>query len=98
MLKTNTTLTHLHLSKNEIGNEGRKLLANILAHHNTTLKLLDLQANKLVSDSSVDPLIQMLKHNQSLEKLSVRDCNLSWESKSKLREAIREKMNFSLRL
>ncbi|CAF1455355.1 unnamed protein product, partial [Rotaria sordida] len=89
MLKSNTTLTHLHLDYNQISDNGVQLLADALAHHNVTLQVLLLNGNKHVTDSSVDYFIDMLEHNQSLRELNVYDCNLSKIGKSFLRRAIK---------
>ncbi|CAF2958853.1 unnamed protein product [Rotaria sp. Silwood2] len=77
ILKRNRTLTDLWLYNNQIGDQGVQLLANVLLNDNCNLKHLDLQWNKLVTDSSVNSLVKMLERNRSLERLNLRKCNLS---------------------
>ncbi len=98
MLKTNQTLRRLNLSENNIGDQGVQLLANALNRHNRTLIHLDLNSNKLESDSTVDSLINMLNYNRSLEQLRVCNCNLSETSKMRLRDAAKLKQYFTLRI
>jgi hypothetical protein len=96
MLKTNRTLTHLWLEQNHIGDRGIQFLAGILARHNWSLKCLSLFSNKLVSDSSVTALVDMLRLNQSLQKLDISDCNLTEIGEVKLQEIIKSKQDFQL--
>jgi len=96
MLKTNRTLTHLWLQKNHITNRGLELLAGMLARHNWSLELLSLASNKSISDSTVNALVDMLKLNQSLQKLDVDECNLTDLAETKLREIVQSKKDFEL--
>jgi Ran GTPase-activating protein (RanGAP) involved in mRNA processing and transport len=96
MLKTNRTITWLALAGNQIGDRGVQLLANTLAHQNTSLLVLSLHVNKSISDVSVTAITNMLQHNKSLKKLWMQDCNISDEGKTKLREAAKIKQGFSL--
>ncbi len=98
MLKTNTTLIELWLPWNRISDQGVQLLAKALIHHNTSLKRLSLDLNKLVSDLSVDFLVDVLNHNQSLTALHVRDCKLSKAGKEKLHEVEKSNKNIELNL
>jgi hypothetical protein len=96
MLKTNRTITWLALAGNQIGDRGVQLLADTLAHQNTSLLVLSLHVNKSISDASVNAITNMLQHNKSLKKLWMQDCNISEEGKAKLREAAKIKQGFSL--
>ncbi|CAF0977089.1 unnamed protein product [Rotaria sp. Silwood1] len=96
MLKINRTVTWLALAGNQIGDRGVRLLANTLAHQNSTLLVLSLHVNKSISDESINVIIDMLQHNKSLKKLWIYDCNISEYGKMKLREATKSKQNFSL--
>ncbi|CAF1552967.1 unnamed protein product [Rotaria sp. Silwood1] len=98
MLRTNQTLTELWLSDNEIGNQGVKLLANILINYNRKLKVLVLSFNIFITDASIDYFLQMLEHNQTLEQLSINNCNLSEMSKMKLQEKANRKKIFKIEL
>jgi Ran GTPase-activating protein (RanGAP) involved in mRNA processing and transport len=91
MLQRNEKLTHLWLDSNIIGDRGVQLLADALTHHNTSLEQLYLNGNKLVTDSSVDSLVLMLKTNQSLTIFEISDCNLSEAGKAKLRDVEKAK-------
>jgi Ran GTPase-activating protein (RanGAP) involved in mRNA processing and transport len=96
MLKTNQTITWLALAGNQIGDRGVQLLADTLAHKNTSLLVLSLHVNKSISDASIDAITNMLQYNKSLKKLWMQDCNISDEGKRKLREAAKIKQGFSL--
>ncbi len=96
MLKTNGTLTDLWLYNNQIADEGVEYLADILRNNNRILKHLDLQWNKLVTDSSVASLVIMLDRNRVLERLNLRKCNLSVAGKMQLLQAIAERKDFKL--
>jgi hypothetical protein len=98
MLKTNRTLSTLLLPRTRISDQGVKLLANALMQHNTSLKMLSLDVNDLVTDSSVSFLIDMMNQNESLQKLHVRDCKLSRAGKARLHEVGESKQNFELNL
>jgi Ran GTPase-activating protein (RanGAP) involved in mRNA processing and transport len=96
MFKRNTTLAYLLISYNQISDRGIELLANVLTLHNTTLKSLRVEENKLVSDSSVGALAKMLKHNQILKWLVLDGCNLSEKGKERLRQIAQSKKGFQL--
>jgi Ran GTPase-activating protein (RanGAP) involved in mRNA processing and transport len=98
MLKTNKKLRSLLLSYNEISDRGVQHLANVITHHNTTLVQLFVGRHKLVSDLSVDTLVEMLKHNQTLEYLKITECNLSEKGKERLRQLAKSKEGFKLEL
>jgi Ran GTPase-activating protein (RanGAP) involved in mRNA processing and transport len=98
MLKANTTLIYLLLSYNEISDQGVELLTKALTHHNITLKSLSLHYSRLVSDSSVDSLVEMLKHNQILKFISIYSCNLSEKGKEELRQIAQIRKGFNLEM
>ena len=96
MLKTNTTLTQLGLSNNEITDLGVIHIANSLTHENTTLKELYLWGNKLIDQTCIDALVDMLVYNRTLNKLVLFDCNLSDSSKDRLQEVVKSRPDFAL--
>jgi Ran GTPase-activating protein (RanGAP) involved in mRNA processing and transport len=96
MLKTNTTITRLWLFYNEIGDQGIKLMADVLAHDNKTLQWLDLRLNKSITDLSSDSICNMLKNNRSLKKYWMEYCNLSRPMKAKIREIGQAKEDFEI--
>jgi hypothetical protein len=96
MLTTNRILLQLSLSGNQIGNYGTNLLANVLAHGNTHLELLNLSANRDISDESIDSLIDMMQHNPSLKKLDLRRNDLSEDGEKRLHAVAKSKKGFEL--
>ncbi|CAF4387115.1 unnamed protein product [Rotaria sp. Silwood2] len=98
MLKTNTVLTGLELSENQISDRGVELLANSLTRHNQSLIWLSLSFNWLVSDLSIDFLVRMLEQNVSLKEWYISDCNLTENGKSKLRQTEKSNVGFRLRV
>jgi Ran GTPase-activating protein (RanGAP) involved in mRNA processing and transport len=98
MLKTNQSLTQLWLGFNKITDQGVEILTNALAHQNQTLHVLSLSWNKLVTDLSVDFVINMLEYNQTLRTVCLANCNLSDTSKVKLRQATKSYKEFYLDL
>lgn len=96
MLKSNRSLTHLMLNRNSISDRGVHLLSNVLALHNTSLQVLSLSLNSLITDPSVDSLIIMLKHNVTLKGLDLKSCNTSEASNQRLRRFVNDKTDFQL--
>ena len=96
MLKANTTLIGLLLGNNEISDRGVQYLTNALTHRNTTLCSLYINDNKLISDASVNSLVEMLNHNPTLTCLRIDVCNLSEKGKEKLRQIAKSKKGFEL--
>lgn len=82
MLKANGTLIELYLAYNRITDCGVKRLADVLIHHNRTLKRLSLDLNKRVSDASIDALVDAINRNQSLSAVGVSGCNLCPEQEN----------------
>ena len=96
MLKINQTLLFLGLAFNKISDQGVQLLVNTLSRHNNRLKELYLNRNRLVTDSSIDALVEMIKSNRSLTTFSIGHCNLSKNGQKKLRRTTRWKFFFSI--
>ena len=69
MLKTNRTLTELNLDGNLISDQGVKLLTDVLTSVNTSISNLFINGNHLVTDASVDSIINMVDHNPSIKLL-----------------------------
>jgi len=68
-LKTNTTITTLDLSYNDIGHEGAKALAEALKN-NTTITTLDLVGNP-IGDEGPKALAEALETNMTITKLDI---------------------------
>jgi len=98
MLNTNRTLTTLSLFGNRIDDDGSKYLTHVLSYYNTTLECLYLSGNHFMTDTTVDYFIKMFKHNRSLKKLHLFNCNLSAIGKTKLREEIQTRNYFTLNM
>jgi hypothetical protein len=96
MLKTNKILTFLRLSHNSISDRGIQLLADALTHHNNSLESIDISSNKLITDLSIDYLVQMIIRNQRLSSLSLPDCGLSENGKQRFRSMGQAKCGFKL--
>lgn len=96
MLKKNKTLTMLGLALNKIDDQGIQILTNTLAQQNTSLEILTLDRNKLVSDSSVDCFIHMIRRNRSIRELWLNGCNLSENGQKRLQEAAKSKKDFKV--
>jgi hypothetical protein len=76
-LKSNTSLTYLDLSKNEISDAGATSIAEALKS-NTSLTNLDLSGNQ-ISDAGAIPIAEALKSNTSLTNLDLNDNQISDE-------------------
>ncbi len=77
----------LYLNDNRIGDDGCKVLCEAL-QTNSTLNSLDIDNNK-ISTTSLDSIIKVLKHNQSLKEISLEGNPIAriCENKEKIRQA-----------
>ncbi|CAF1114022.1 unnamed protein product [Rotaria sordida] len=98
MIKVNQTLIWLYLGQNEISDEGVRILTQTIQNQNHTIEMLVLSGNKLLTDLSIDYLIQMIQYNQSLKKLWIDDCNLSELGKERLNKIQQTKKDFYISL
>jgi Ran GTPase-activating protein (RanGAP) involved in mRNA processing and transport len=96
MLATNTNLLELSLKRNRIGDSGMKLLADVLVHSDTRLESLNLSANTDISDESIDSIVNMMEHIQSLRKLDLRHNGLSRDGQQRLHDIAKSKRGFTL--
>ena len=94
MLRTNRTLTQLWLGFNRLTDHGVRLLMSALAEHNSTLHVLSLSGNTLMTDGSVDCLLEMLEGNATLRMVAVANCNLSTTSQRRLEQAAKQRGEF----
>jgi len=92
-IRTNSTLTELHLSNCthnalDITNENGELL-NRMLQCNSTLKTLILSDNRIYKSDEVSKFIaEGLKHNTALERLDLKDCTLDAEAAKHITEAL----------
>ena len=91
-LKTNTTLTSLHISFNTIGEEGAVALAEALTS-NSSLRVLNLGTNRILGPGA-SALTGLLKRNTTLTELLVPFNNILDSGADALAEAL--KCNVSL--
>jgi Ran GTPase-activating protein (RanGAP) involved in mRNA processing and transport len=96
MIKANKSLANLWLCKNKISDVGVQILADAIVNHNTTLRLLSLRDNTLLTDASVDSLIQMIKYSRSMAYLFLGCCNFSSTGKEQLMKAHQSKPNLKM--
>jgi len=87
IILNNKTLYHLSLSDTDITDNGMKILANALGSNATSLRCLDMRSNKLITDLSVDPLLEMVDHNETLSACRLDNCDISQHGKDKLKES-----------
>ncbi|CAF1105115.1 unnamed protein product [Adineta ricciae] len=96
LIKTNRTLTQLDLCSNQISDDGIRLLADAVRHHRSTIEILWLMSNPLITDDSIDSMIQMIKHSQSLRQLWIFKCGLSELGKEKLKRLEQTKIHLKI--
>jgi Ran GTPase-activating protein (RanGAP) involved in mRNA processing and transport len=77
MLRKNRKLKALVLNKNDITDNGLILLANALVDDNKKLKELKIEANPFITRTGVIHILNLLKNNQILEDIYVKDCTIS---------------------
>ncbi|CAF4417827.1 unnamed protein product [Rotaria sp. Silwood2] len=77
---------------------GVRLLADVLCGVNDdsicpSLEKLHISFNKLITDQSIEALIQIIEQNQTLKLLSLQYCSLSDKVRRKLRKAVINLLN-----
>lgn len=96
LLRDKPSIIHLDLNNNHIGDEGIQELARALSNPHATLQRLYLEKNGEIGESGVNQLIEMLKVNRSLERLSLMGCRLNNPARQALRQAAKEKPGLHL--
>ncbi|KAL1512428.1 hypothetical protein AB1Y20_005683 [Prymnesium parvum] len=86
-LKTNATLTSLHLTSNNIGAEGAAHIAETLKT-NTTLTSLNLRDNR-IGDEGAAHIAETLKTNATLTSLNLRDNRIGDEGAAHIAETLK---------
>ncbi|CAF1063888.1 unnamed protein product [Rotaria magnacalcarata] len=87
LVNNNQTLYHLSLNDTDITDRGIEMITSALGSNSASLRCLDLRSNKYITDSSVDFLLEMVDHNETLSACRLDNCSLSQQAKEKLREA-----------
>ena len=90
-LRTNTTLTNLQLSGNNVHDDDMEPLADILAHHNTTLKGLGLTANNIGS-AGLRSFATRLADMRGLRFLDVQRNHFDVDAKEEIIAALQNNM------
>jgi Ran GTPase-activating protein (RanGAP) involved in mRNA processing and transport len=98
MLKINKIIIRLGLGFNQISDQGVRLLANAMTYYNENLQWLSFSSNRLISDTSINSLIEMLTYNPSLKTLWLNDCNLSTNAAAQLKQEVAMNKNFILEI
>jgi hypothetical protein len=92
-LRTNTTLTNLQLSGNNVHDDDMEPLADILTHHNSTLKGLGLTANN-IGNAGLRSFATRLADMRGLRFLDVQRNQFDAEAKEEIIAALEN--NFEL--
>jgi hypothetical protein len=104
LLRKSRWMTFLALPRTGITDRGVRLLADVLCGVDTEsttpppLEKLYISFNKLITDESLEALLQILERNHKLKVLSLEYCSLSEQSYRRLRQAAikLKKRKFSL--
>ncbi|CAF2781906.1 unnamed protein product [Rotaria sp. Silwood2] len=103
LLKTNRSIIFLAIPNTGMTDHGVRLLADVLsdiddASSCSSLEKLHISFNKLITDESLEAIIQILERNKTLKELSMQSCSLSDEARSQLRQTSTKtkKKKFSL--
>jgi Ran GTPase-activating protein (RanGAP) involved in mRNA processing and transport len=103
LLQRNRSITFLALPHTGITDRSVRLLTDTLCGLNPDsscppLEKLYISFNKLITDESVEALLQLLEQNQTLKVLSLEHCSLSEKAQRRLRQAVikTKKKKFSL--
>jgi Ran GTPase-activating protein (RanGAP) involved in mRNA processing and transport len=86
LIENSRTLYHLSLSDTQITDDGMKMITDTLKSNPTSLRCIDLRSNVLITDVSVESLLQMVELNETLSACRLDNCGLSQDGKDKLKE------------
>ena len=79
LLTNNKTIQELFINARSISDRGITNICQVL-EHNSTLTILDLEDNPLITSTSAQPLSHLLLNNSSLNILNLRRTSLSTEA------------------
>lgn len=103
LLRANRSTTLLSIPNTGITDRGVRMLADALcatepSSSSVGLEKLHISFNKLITDESVDALLEILSKNQSLKNLCVQNCSLTDTGRDRLRKASikKKKKRFNL--
>jgi hypothetical protein len=91
LIQTNRSITLLALHHTGITDRGVRLLADALCGADadsspSPLQKLYVSFNKLITDDSLEALVQILEQNQTLKVFSLQHCSLSDRARRRLRQ------------
>lgn len=84
ILQTNKKLSWLYLGENQITDEGVHQIMTTLSDDKCALEMLVLSSNRLITDLSVNYIVNMIQLNKNFKKLWIEDCSLSETAKNRL--------------
>lgn len=96
MFKRNSKLKMINLAKNQFDDEGIQLLSNTIAYHNSTLQILTLNRNHLITDKSIHSILNMINKNNSIQQIWLNNCNFTQNGISKLDSFSKTKKHLKL--
>jgi hypothetical protein len=102
LLQQNRSLVFLAIPHTGMTDRGVRLLADVFCgvdadSSSPPLEKLYISFNKLITDESLEAIIQILEQNQTLKVLSVEHCSLSDTARKRLRQVgSKKKKKFSL--
>jgi len=103
LLQGSRSITLLALHNTGITDRGVRLLADVLCDTNIdslpSLEKLYISFNRLITDGSLQAIVQILEHNQTLQVLSLQRCSLSNRARRLIRHIVskkKKKRKFSL--
>lgn len=76
-LKGKTFVRYLDLSENNIGSEGCKDIANLIADKSCTIEKLNLSKNIMITDEAFLPIAQAFAQNKSIRVLQILENSIS---------------------
>lgn len=85
-IKISENLNNLSLCDTQITDNGIKMLCETLKLNNLSIRCIDVRSNLLISDLSVDSIIEMVDKNDILSAFRLDNCGLTQNGKDKLKE------------
>jgi Ran GTPase-activating protein (RanGAP) involved in mRNA processing and transport len=98
MFKSNQTLISIGLQNNQITDQSIQYFEQIITFYNKTIQEISLYSNKLITDSSIPFIINIINKSNSLNAFWLWDCQLSQNGINQIQQSIQNKINFDLRL
>lgn len=92
LLQKNRTITFLAVPNTGMTDRGVRILADTLCNADAgslcaPLEKLYISFNKLITDESLEAILQIIERNRTLEVLALRNCSFSSNARRSLRQA-----------